>query len=100
VRAAFDQIVGSHEIVGIVGDLIEDGPAAAAAPYVYACEPAGSSPDPQYVVRTEGDSRAVMASVRDAVAKSEAAKAPDGAPATPPRSNCRTNCRVFWYGIK
>jgi len=72
---AFDQIVGSHEIVGIVGDVIEDGPAAAAAPYVYACESAGSWPDPQYVLRTEGDPRAVMASVREIVHHLDAGRA-------------------------
>ena len=41
---AFDQIPGSHEIVGIVGNVIEDGARASAAPYVYACQSAGSGP--------------------------------------------------------
>jgi predicted permease len=52
------------EIVGILGDLIEDGPAASAAPYVYACATAAMWPDPEYVVRTAGDPTAAMASVR------------------------------------
>ena len=60
----FDQVSGAHEIVGIVGDLVEDGPRAAPAPYVYACESAGSWPDPEYVVRTYGDPRGVMSAVR------------------------------------
>jgi hypothetical protein len=72
---AFDQVAGSHEIVGIVGNIIEDGPAAAAAPYVYACESAGSWPDPQYVVRTERDSRAAMAAVREIVHRLDAGRA-------------------------
>ena len=39
-------------IVGVVGDVAEDGLQAARAPYVYSCEPAGTWPDPSYVVRT------------------------------------------------
>jgi predicted permease len=57
------QFGGPQEIVGIVGDMIEDGPGAGAAPYMYACAQAGNWPDPEYVVRTKGDPRAVMASV-------------------------------------
>jgi putative ABC transport system permease protein len=60
----FDQFGMDHEIVGIVGNLIEDGPAASPVPYVYACESAGSWPDPDYVVRTEGDPRAAMTTIR------------------------------------
>ena len=42
-------------IVGTIGNMIEDGPSAPAAPYVYVCMPAGGWPDPEYVVRTQGD---------------------------------------------
>jgi putative ABC transport system permease protein len=55
------------EIVGIVGDVREDGLAASASPYVYTCQPAGSWPDPEYVVRTKGDPRALMQQVRQIV---------------------------------
>jgi hypothetical protein len=50
----FDQFPGAHEIVGIVGNLIEDGAAAPPAPYVYACSSALAWPDPEYVIRTRG----------------------------------------------
>ncbi len=72
---AFDQIPGSHEIVGIVGNVIEDGVRASAAPYVYACQSAGDWPDPEYVVRARGDARAVMASVREIVHRLDAGRA-------------------------
>jgi predicted permease len=39
-------------ITGVIGDLAEDGPDAARTPYIYACEPGGTWPDPNYVVRT------------------------------------------------
>jgi putative ABC transport system permease protein len=55
------------EIVGVVGDAREDGLAASASPYVYTCQPAGSWPDPEYVVRTKGDPRALMQQVRQIV---------------------------------
>jgi putative ABC transport system permease protein len=63
----FDQMPGSHEIVGVIGDLIEDGARAALSPYVYTCAVAGAWPDPEYVVRTRGDGRGVMAAVREIV---------------------------------
>lgn len=50
-------------ISGVVGDIVEDGHAAAATPYIYMCNPLGSWPDPEYVVRTR-DSRALGADVR------------------------------------
>jgi len=55
------------EIVGVVGDAREDGLAASASPYVYTCQAAGSWPDPEYVVRTRGDPRALMQQVRQIV---------------------------------
>lgn len=48
------------EITGIVGDAREDGLSQTPSPYVYACFPPGSWPDPEYVVRTQGDPRALM----------------------------------------
>jgi putative ABC transport system permease protein len=39
-------------ISGVVGNIAEDGAGTAPAPYVYFCTPAGSWPDPEYVVRT------------------------------------------------
>jgi len=52
-----------NEIVGVVGDVREDSLAATPAPYVYDCASAGSWPDADYVVRTRGDARAIMAEV-------------------------------------
>jgi putative ABC transport system permease protein len=63
----FDQSNLPYEIVGIVGDVAEDSPGAAPVPYMYACQSAGAWPDPEYVVRTRGDSRALMSAVRDIV---------------------------------
>jgi len=57
----------SWRIVATVGNMIEDGPAAPAAPYVYICMPAGSWPDPEYVVRADGDPRVLMAAIRQLV---------------------------------
>ncbi len=48
------------EIVGVVGDVREDGLTSSAAPYIYTCQPPGAWPDPEYVVRTKGDPRALM----------------------------------------
>jgi putative ABC transport system permease protein len=55
------------EIVGVVGDVREDGLAASAAPYIYTCQAAGAWPDPEYVVRTKGDPRALLQQVRQIV---------------------------------
>ncbi len=59
--------VPMDEIVGVVGDVREDGLAAAPAPYVYSCSGAGAWPDPEYVVRTQGDARAMMQQIRGVV---------------------------------
>jgi putative ABC transport system permease protein len=61
-------------IVGTVGNIIEGGPSAPIAPYVYICMPAGSWPDPEYVVRAEGDPRLLMASIRDVVRSLDSAR--------------------------
>jgi putative ABC transport system permease protein len=56
-------------IAGVVGDVLEDGPAAPAVPYFYSCPRFGSWPDPEYVVRAEGDPRQLVAAIR-AIVKS------------------------------
>ncbi len=56
-----------HEIIGVIGDAREDGPAAAPSPYLYVCMSAGAWPDPDYVVRTQGDPRALAANIRQIV---------------------------------
>jgi putative ABC transport system permease protein len=68
-------VIGRHvnfgrsgsEIIGIVADAKEDGLDAPAYPYVYDCLSAGTWPDPEYVVRTAGDPRAILAAVRQVV---------------------------------
>src|SRR4029453_7661068 len=50
-------------IVGVVGNIAEDGYGTTAAPYVYTCDPAGSWPDPEYVART-ADVRAFATDLR------------------------------------
>jgi putative ABC transport system permease protein len=57
----------ADEIVGIVGDVKEDGLGASTTPYVYSCMAAGSWPDPEYVVRSQGDPRLLMSSIRQLV---------------------------------
>ena len=54
-------------IAGVVGDVLEDGPAAPAVPYVYNCLRFGSWPDPEYVVRADGDPRQLAAAIRSIV---------------------------------
>ena len=58
---------GGFRIVGVVGDVREDRPAAPVVPYVYTCLPAGSWPDPEYVVRAGGDPRLLIAAIRQLV---------------------------------
>jgi len=65
----------SDEIVGVVGDVKEDGLAASPAPYVYSCQGAGGWPDPEYVVRTRGDARALMQQIRGVVHQIEPTRA-------------------------
>ena len=55
------------EIVGVVDDIREDNLRTAAVPYAYTCIPPGGWPDPEYVVRTTGDPRALLIAVRAAV---------------------------------
>jgi predicted permease len=65
----------ADEIVGVVGDAKEDGLAASPAPYVYSCQNAGGWPDPEYVVRTRGDARALMQQIRGIVHQIEPTRA-------------------------
>ncbi len=57
----------AFRIVGVVSDALEDGPSAPAAPYVYACLAEGAWPDPEYVVRADGDPGALAAAIRQIV---------------------------------
>jgi putative ABC transport system permease protein len=57
----------ANEIVGVVGDVREDGLAMAPSPYVYDCPTAGSWPDPEYVVRARGNAHALVEQVRQIV---------------------------------
>ncbi len=61
-------------ITGVVGDIVEDGHAAASTPYLYTCSPVGSWPDPEYVVRTRY-ARALGADVRRIVSGIDPARA-------------------------
>jgi predicted lysophospholipase L1 biosynthesis ABC-type transport system permease subunit len=62
------QIEGvSMEIVGVVGDMKEDAVASPAYPYLYFCAMGGNWPDPEYTVRTAGDPRELLPSIRELV---------------------------------
>jgi putative ABC transport system permease protein len=69
VGRTFRFLFGGDEmrVVGVVGNVLEDGPSAPAVPYVYACLRTGAWPDPEYVVRTAGDPRLMAASLRQLV---------------------------------
>jgi len=68
------QGVNSFRIVGVIGDVLEDGPAAPPAPYAYACLAAGAWPDPEYVVATDGDPRALASAIRQIVHSLDASR--------------------------
>jgi putative ABC transport system permease protein len=61
------QLKESARIVGVIGNMLEDGAAAPVMPYIYMCMGAGWWPDPSYVVRAEGDPRTAIAAVRQLV---------------------------------
>jgi predicted permease len=61
-------------IVGVVGDLAEDGQATTVSPYVYTCDSAGAWPDPEYVVRT-ADASAFASDLRRVVGELDPARA-------------------------
>ena len=65
---------GGFQIVGVVGDVREDRPAAPVVPYVYTCLAAGSWPDPEYIVRADGDPRALALAIRGLVKSLDAAR--------------------------
>jgi predicted permease len=65
----------SSEIVGVVDDIREDNLRSPAVPYVYACLGPGDWPDPEYVVRTAGDPRTLMASIPGVVHRLDATRA-------------------------
>jgi putative ABC transport system permease protein len=54
-------------ITGILADIREDGQGAPAAPYLYVCALGGAWPDPEYVVRTDGDPRTAVTAIRQLV---------------------------------
>ena len=63
-----DQPLGAPmEIVGIAGNAREDTLDVVPAPYLYVCMVPGGWPDPEYVVRTHGDARALMQQIRPIV---------------------------------
>ncbi len=63
-RIASEPRQGSSRIVGVVGDVRENSLAEAATPFLYLCLPAGSWPDPDYLVRTAGGPGGAMAGLR------------------------------------
>lgn len=63
----FTQFRSQFVITGVVGDVLEDGASAPAVPYVYVCSGHGAWPDPEYVVRAEGDPRQLVAAIRGVV---------------------------------
>lgn len=60
-------VLAPPEIVGIAGDVKEDALNAPAVPYVYLCISPGVWADPEYVVAASGDTRALIAAVRQLV---------------------------------
>jgi len=57
----------NSEVVGVVDDIREDNLRSPAVPYVYLCLAPGNWPDPEYVVRTAGDPRALIGAIRATV---------------------------------
>jgi hypothetical protein len=64
----------NRTIVGVLGDVREDAAGADPVPYVYACLPLGSWPDPEYVVRAEGDPLLLAGSIRQVVKSLDASR--------------------------
>ena len=63
------------EIVGVIGDLREDGLDAPVYPYAYTCARAGAWPDPEYTVRASGDPRGLLPQIRELVRRLEPSRA-------------------------
>ena len=58
---------GEFQVVGVLADVREDSAAAPPFPFLYTCLPAGAWPDPEYVIRADGDPRALAAAIRSVV---------------------------------
>jgi putative ABC transport system permease protein len=71
-----DQPLGAPmQIVGVVGNAREDTLKVTPAPYLYVCMVPGGWPDPEYVVRTHGDTRALMHQIRPIVHNIDSSRA-------------------------
>jgi len=68
------QGTAAFRIVGVIGDVLEDGPSAPPYPFVYVCLAAGAWPDPEYVVRADGDPRALASGIRQIVRSLDASR--------------------------
>jgi putative ABC transport system permease protein len=64
----------TYTIVGILGTMAEDGPAASPMPFTYSCVQPGWWPDPEYVVRT-ADARALATDLRQIVNRIDSKRA-------------------------
>ena len=65
---------GDYTIVGVIGDVAEDGHASGPFPFLYCCEAGGSWPDPEYIARTS-DPRAFAADLRRIVRELDPSRA-------------------------
>ena len=63
-HADFPSLTMKTQIVGVIGNVREDNLRTPATPYVYGCAEGGWWPDPEYVVRTRGNPRQIMNSIR------------------------------------
>ena len=63
------------EIIGVVADIREDNLRSTPVPYLYTCIVPGGWPDPEYVVRAQGDPRAVVPAIRAAVREADSSRA-------------------------
>ena len=71
-----DQPLGPPmEIVGVAGNAREDTLDVAPAPYLYVCMAPGGWPDPEYVVRTHGDTRALLGAIRPLIHNIDSSRA-------------------------
>ncbi len=73
--AAGDMPGGAMEIVGIVGNAREDTLDVAAAPYFFVCMVPGGWPDPEYLVRTRGDTRGLLQAIAPLVHSIDSSRA-------------------------
>ena len=71
-----DQSLGAPmEIVGVAGNAREDTLDVTPAPYLYVCMAPGGWPDPEYIVRTHGDTRALMQAIAPIVHSVDSSRA-------------------------